>query len=197
MTHHPNPNVYTTGEVAALCRVAPRTVAKWFDSGRLRGYRIPGSLDRRIPREALLAFLREHGMPIPLGLEQDTATYHVLTVGLSGAAWNCLRRRLSEDTGISHQLAWSGFEAGLYAAQRPPDAVVIDLGGWRSEAVAVAGRLRGCQPEVLLVGLAAEDDGEADGLHPLFDVVMRQPVDVATLAEVIRRYAEYGRNGHA
>jgi excisionase family DNA binding protein len=45
--------VFTTGQVAKICKVAPRTVSKWFDSGRLRGYRIPGSQDRRIPREQL------------------------------------------------------------------------------------------------------------------------------------------------
>ena len=44
--------VFTTGQVAKICKVAPRTVSKWFDSGRLRGYRIPGSQDRRIPRVA-------------------------------------------------------------------------------------------------------------------------------------------------
>ena len=43
--------VFTTGQVAKICKVAPRTVSKWFDSGRLKGYRIPGSQDRRIPRE--------------------------------------------------------------------------------------------------------------------------------------------------
>ena len=51
--------VFTTGQVAKICKVAPRTVSKWFDSGRLRGYRIPGSQDRRIPREHLLRFLKE------------------------------------------------------------------------------------------------------------------------------------------
>ena len=27
--------VFTTGQVAKICKVAPRTVSKWFDSGRL------------------------------------------------------------------------------------------------------------------------------------------------------------------
>lgn len=66
--------VFTTGEVAKICHVAPRTVSKWFDSGRLRGYRIPGSQDRRIPRDHLIRFLKEHGMPLG-GLDDtgDTA----------------------------------------------------------------------------------------------------------------------------
>ena len=55
--------VYTATEAAKVCRVAPTTVAKWCDRGRLKCYRIPGSRDRRIPKEYLLKFLREHGMP--------------------------------------------------------------------------------------------------------------------------------------
>lgn len=45
MSDLPQTNVYTTGEVARICQVAPRTVSKWFDTGRLKGYRIAGSPD--------------------------------------------------------------------------------------------------------------------------------------------------------
>lgn len=55
--------VYTTGQTAKICQVAPRTVSKWFDSGRLRGYRIPGSQDRRIPEKYLIALMKETGFP--------------------------------------------------------------------------------------------------------------------------------------
>jgi hypothetical protein len=55
---------FTTGEVAKVCAVAPRTVCKWFDSGMLRGFRLPGSPDRRIPFKSLVRFLKEHGIPL-------------------------------------------------------------------------------------------------------------------------------------
>lgn len=55
-------DVYTTGKVARLCEVAPRTVSKWVDSGLLKGWRIPGSFDRRINHADLVAFLRFHGL---------------------------------------------------------------------------------------------------------------------------------------
>ena len=41
--------VFTTGQVAKICKVAPRTVSKWFDSGRLRGTDL-GDLDRKSTR---------------------------------------------------------------------------------------------------------------------------------------------------
>ncbi len=63
-------NVLTTGDVAKICNVAPRTVSKWFDNGQLKGYRIPGSKDRRIPVSELIRFMKMHNMPttaLPVG----------------------------------------------------------------------------------------------------------------------------------
>ena len=58
--------IFTTGQVAKICKVAPRTVSKWFDSNELKGYRIPGSKDRRIPAENLRAFMARHEVPMEL-----------------------------------------------------------------------------------------------------------------------------------
>ena len=55
--------VLTTGEVAEICNVASRTVGKWFDGGLLKGYRIPGSRDRRIPVGELVRFMKAYEIP--------------------------------------------------------------------------------------------------------------------------------------
>jgi excisionase family DNA binding protein len=57
----------TAGNVAEIVRVAPRTVSKWIDSGLLRGYRLPGSQDRRVLAKDLKAFMEARGMPVELG----------------------------------------------------------------------------------------------------------------------------------
>ncbi len=104
--------IFTTGQVAKICKVAPRTVSKWFDSGRLRGYRIPGSQDRRLPREHLLRFLNEHGMP--LGELEDQAMGKILLVG----ADRPIRMGLGDLMGPGEfkiEAAQSGFEAGIQA----------------------------------------------------------------------------------
>jgi excisionase family DNA binding protein len=59
----PEKETYTTGEVAQLCQVTKRTVIKWIDDGKLKGYRIPGSSHRRVASEDLRAFLRRHRLP--------------------------------------------------------------------------------------------------------------------------------------
>src|SRR5512146_2882801 len=81
-------DVLTTGEVARICHVAPRTVSKWFDTGKLRGYRIPGSRDRRIPVDQLIRFMRAHDIPLK-GL--DGGTLRVLLVDDEPATLELLR----------------------------------------------------------------------------------------------------------
>ncbi len=57
-------SVYTTGEVAEICKVSQQTVIRCFDSGKLHGFRVPGSRFRRIPRESLVQFMKENGIPL-------------------------------------------------------------------------------------------------------------------------------------
>ena len=49
--------------IARILRVAPRTAAKLVDSGRLGGYRIPGSKTRRVLQSELVAFVERNGLP--------------------------------------------------------------------------------------------------------------------------------------
>ena len=131
--------IFTTGQVAKICKVAPRTVSKWFDSGRLRGYRIPGSQDRRIPREHLIRFLKEHGMP--LGELEDEAMGKVLLVGVDPTIRAGIVDMLDCDD-YKVEAAMSGFEAGIQAESLHPDCVIVDFGMGRSEALMIAQNLR-------------------------------------------------------
>src|SRR5436190_350148 len=55
--------VFTTGEAAEICKVSQQTIIRCFDSGRLKGFRVPGSKFRRIPKDELLRFMRENNIP--------------------------------------------------------------------------------------------------------------------------------------
>ncbi|MDD5026590.1 MAG: helix-turn-helix domain-containing protein [Candidatus Peribacteraceae bacterium] len=110
--------VFTTGQIAKICKVAPRTVSKWFDSGRLKGYRIPGSQDRRIPREYLIKFLKEHGMP--LGDLEDEAMAKVLIVAQDQVMIENLRRELPLERSFKVAVATNDFDAGKLNGYRIP-----------------------------------------------------------------------------
>ena len=55
--------VFTTGEAAKICKVSQQTIIRCFDSGQLKGFRVPGSRFRRIPRDVLYKFMKENGIP--------------------------------------------------------------------------------------------------------------------------------------
>jgi len=120
-----NKDVLTTGEVARICKVAPRTVTKWFDSGQLRGYRIPGSKDRRIPVMQLIRFMRQNNMPLD-GMMHFTKT-RILIVDDESEIVDMLRDLLSQQTTYDVQVARNGFEAGLAAERIKPHVILLDI----------------------------------------------------------------------
>ncbi|MDP7120443.1 MAG: helix-turn-helix domain-containing protein, partial [Arenicellales bacterium] len=103
-------DILTTGEVAKICNVAPRTVSKWFDSGQLRGYRIPGSKDRRVPLNALIRFMKSHNIPLD-GLQSGRT--RVLIVDDESEIVEVLEKVLTEQVNYEVRVAHSGFEAGI------------------------------------------------------------------------------------
>lgn len=177
--------IFTTGQVAKICKVAPRTVSKWFDSGRLRGYRIPGSQDRRIPREHLIRFLKEHGMP--LGELEDEAVGKILVVGADQLIRANLRDTLSAEQ-FKLEYANSGFEAGIQAESVHPDCVVVDFMMGRNESILIAQNLRKNSEytDVVLIGLLSDEDSASGFDRSVFNETFRKPFDVALLAERIK-----------
>jgi excisionase family DNA binding protein len=177
--------IFTTGQVAKICKVAPRTVSKWFDSGRLRGYRIPGSQDRRIPREHLIRFLKEHGMP--LGELEDEAMGKILLVGAEPSVHSSLDNVMANDD-FKIEGAASGFEAGIQAESLHPDCVVVDFIMGRDESLMIAQNLRrnGEYAETVLIGLLSDEDNASGFDRTLFNETFRKPFDTALLAERIR-----------
>ena len=77
--------VFTTGEAAEICKVSQQTIIRCFDSGRLKGFRVPGSRFRRIPRDALMLFMKENG--IPPAREWRRGRHHY---GVVFGKWVCL-----------------------------------------------------------------------------------------------------------
>lgn len=136
--------VFTTGSVARICHVAPRTVSKWFDSGRLKGYRIPGSQDRRIPFGDLLEFLQDNAMPIPVEMRPQ------LRVGVSLST----AERIHAGDGWQH--TDDVLEAADWCAGSPIVAAVIGDGIGLTLALRVAQRIRGRHPYAGVTVLVSE-----------------------------------------
>ena len=173
--------VFTTGMVAKICQVAPRTVSKWFDSGRLKGYRIPGSKDRRIPRANLIQFLKEHGMPLG-ELENDIGK--TLLISPDASLEFALNKAMRE-IGLSIEVAASGFEAG--GKMHEVNCVVIDYAIGHKQVDAIVTALQGnpeCLDITIIALYQAEDHEQANREN--FSESFRKPFDIYLLAERIR-----------
>jgi excisionase family DNA binding protein len=53
----------TTSEAAKALGVCPRTICNWIDSRELPGFRVPGSLHRRVSEEEMWRFIAKHNIP--------------------------------------------------------------------------------------------------------------------------------------
>jgi excisionase family DNA binding protein len=167
--------VFTTGDVAEICEVSARTVQKWFDSGRLRGYRIPGSQDRRIPRENLLKFLSQHN--IPLGEFEASFSVNVLFVSQDAVICQVAQKVLCESAGFRTVFADNAFEAGtkFNSFSVAPDFVVVDFDMGSSEAqnICKGMQLGGKNPNTEVVAIIS--DATPSGLQPLANLSFKKP----------------------
>ena len=180
--------VFLTGHVARLCNVSNHTVHRWFDSGLLCGYRIPGSNDRRIPREQLVRFLKEHGMP--LGELEEDGWHKILVIGAEKLLVDRMQELLGD--GFLVEAADSGFGAGLLARECRPGTFVIDLALGRGESIRIARSIRHSPDYVAtpVVALANEDEAAPEKLvEHGFSETFKKPFDIALLGERVRGLA--------
>ncbi|MCC5830538.1 MAG: response regulator [Phycisphaeraceae bacterium] len=115
--------MFTTGEAAEVCRVSQQTIIRCFDSGRLKGFRVPGSRFRRIPRDELLRFMRENGIPtdtIEGGMKR------ILVVDDDENIVELFTDVLRRDGRYEVRTATTGYDAGVLTEQFQPDLMILD-----------------------------------------------------------------------
>lgn len=179
-------DVLTTGEVAKICNVAPRTVSKWFDSGSLKGYRIPGSKDRRIPLGELLKFMKAHGIPLE-GL--NSGRTRVLIVDDDAEVADVLSKVLTEQTNYEVATATCAFEAGLECEKFKPHVLLLDahLGDDDAQKVAKLVHSSDSLQMTKIVAMSSKlTDTQAQGLRSSgFEGFLRKPFQVRQVVEAI------------
>lgn len=116
-------DLFTTGEAADICRVSQQTIIRCFDSGRLKGFRVPGSKFRRIPRQNLIKFMRENSIPLD---NLDSGKKKVLIVDDDAEIVELISDILSQDGRFELRTASSGYEAGMATQQFRPDLILLD-----------------------------------------------------------------------
>lgn len=157
-------NVLTTGDVAKICNVAPRTVSKWFDNGQLKGYRIPGSKDRRIPLSELLRFMKAHNMPTTALAAGKT---RVVIMDSNENTTAALADALRTKTDYEVQIVHTTFEAGAVLQKFAPHVLLIGLLSPGIDATAICKNIRASEDlqTIKIIALANQlSDSESTAL---------------------------------
>lgn len=116
--------VFTTGEAAKICKVSQQTIIRCFDNGTLKGFRVPGSRFRRIPRDQLYAFMRDNGIPTDA---LESGKRKVLIVDDDEELVELLVDTFTRDGRFELKTANNGFDAGMLVKEFRPDLVVLDV----------------------------------------------------------------------
>ena len=122
-TESSSKQVFTTGEAAEICKISQQTIIRCFDRGKLRGFRVPGSKFRRIPREELVRFMRENEIPTdPL----EGGRRRILVVDDDEQIVQLFVEVLGQDSRFEIKTAATGYDAGVLTEQFRPDLMVLD-----------------------------------------------------------------------
>jgi len=116
-------DLFTTGEAAEICKVSQQTIIRCFDSGRVQGFRVPGSKFRRIPRQNLIKFMKDNGIPLDT---IDSGRKKVLIVDDDLEIIELMVDVLTRDGRFDIKTATSGYEAGMQTEQFRPDLILLD-----------------------------------------------------------------------
>src|SRR2546423_10000202 len=116
--------VFTTGEAAKICKVSQQTIIRCFDNGTLKGFRVPGSRFRRIPRNELYSFMRDNGIPTDA---LESGKRKLLIVDDDQELVELMSDAFARDGRWDIKTANNGFGAGMLIKEFRPDLVVLDV----------------------------------------------------------------------
>lgn len=116
--------VFTTGEAAKICKVSQQTIIRCFDNGQLKGFRVPGSRFRRIPREMLYKFMKDNGIPTDA---LESGKRKVLLVDDDVELVELITKVLEDDGRFEVKVANTGFDAGMLVKDYRPEMIILDV----------------------------------------------------------------------
>jgi two-component system OmpR family response regulator len=115
--------VFTTGEAAEVCQVSQQTIIRCFDAGRLKGFRVPGSRFRRIPRDELIKFMKTNDIPLD---RLASGKRRVLVVDDDEQILELFVDVLDRDGRFEVKTAGTGYDAGVMTQSFRPELMLLD-----------------------------------------------------------------------
>jgi excisionase family DNA binding protein len=176
--------VFTTGEIAKLFDVNINTVVNWIETGLLKGFTLPGSNTRRVPRAELIEFISKQDFHL-----KDIPGQPVEALLVSPDPGLVQQFRAAAESGFGYliQTASCAFEAGIVCAQAAPAAIFVHRGRTDfdpHEFRRHAGRLAHLA-QARLIAVTATAAGTAELSRKGFDSLLPLPADSNAILDAI------------
>ena len=179
-------DVYSTGEAAKVCKVSQQTIIRCFDAGKLKGFYVPASRFRRIPRDSLVKFMKENGIPLS---NIDSGKTKVLIVDDDAEIVELFVQVLERYGRFEIRTATCGYDAGILTQQFRPDLIVLDFmlpdinGKVVCETIRSNGEL--AQTKIIAISGMIEEDKIQDLYDAGVDFFMQKPFKITDLVAKI------------
>lgn len=187
--------VFTTGEAAKICKVSQQTIIRCFDNGSLKGFRVPGSRFRRIPRDQLFAFMRDNGIPTDA---LESGQKKLLIVDDDEDLVELIREGFSRDGRFEIRSVNNGFDAGMGVREFRPDLVILDVMLPDINGKEVCQRVRGDSAldmvKILCISGMVEKDKVAELMEAGANDFMQKPFAIEDLIDRACDLLEIERN---
>ncbi len=183
--------VFTTGEAAKICKVSQQTIIRCFDSGQLKGFRVPGSRFRRIPRDVLYKFMKDNGIPTDA---LESGKRKALLVDDDEELVELIRDVLEADGRFEVRVANNGFDAGMMVKEYHPDIIVLDVMLPDINGKEVCQRVRSDSAmddvKIICISGMVEQDKVADLKEAGANDFMQKPFEIEALVERICQHLD-------
>lgn len=182
--------IFTTGEAAQVCKVSQQTIIRCFDSGRLHGFRVPGSKFRRIPRDELIRFMHANEIPTDA---IESARRRVLVVDDDPQIVELFEDLFAGDERFEVESAGTGYDAGLLTESFRPHVMILDYmlpdinGNVVCERVRAREELR--ETRIVFVSGVVNRDEIRGLLEAGADAFVKKPFQVSELMRTIETLA--------
>jgi excisionase family DNA binding protein len=120
-------DILTVFKASQVCKVSPKTIINWIESGHIPAYKTVGG-HRRIKQTDLVAFMNKQGIPVPEGGEPVDVRKRILVVDDDPIIVETIVQALEEDEHDYEVVSASdGFEAGLQVNHFKPHLMILDI----------------------------------------------------------------------
>lgn len=183
--------VFSTFQAAKICHVAPVTIIRWIEAGRLDSYKTPGG-HRRIREADLVKFIEENGLPRYTA--GGISTPRVLVVDDEMVVRRFIQKTLEESVlECVCEFSNDGIDALLKLGIFQPHVMVLDVNIPWVDGLEICRRVRGNentrQVKIIVITGFLNDNDREEIVNAGADHLLFKPFDEGQLLDLVSRSA--------